>query len=138
MSNAALAGLSDDLLFLTVVLYAVSMLAFAGEIKRVFLAILGPELAPLLPPGFGLSPGREYATSSCRSRRRWPNQIRSRSCTRLPTKICDRFLCGAWSKSIKNISDVVLDCPQVRFFNAVFTNQRKWLIWRIAPQELRG
>ena len=31
MSNAALAGLSDDLLFLTVVLYAVSMLAFAGE-----------------------------------------------------------------------------------------------------------
>ena len=31
MSNAALAGLSDDLLFVTVLLYALSMLAFAGE-----------------------------------------------------------------------------------------------------------
>ncbi|MCW2613279.1 MAG: hypothetical protein JWN08_273, partial [Frankiales bacterium] len=31
MSNTALAGLSDDLLFLTVLLYALSMLAFAGE-----------------------------------------------------------------------------------------------------------
>ena len=31
MSNEALAGLSDDLLFVTVLLYALSMLAFAGE-----------------------------------------------------------------------------------------------------------
>jgi hypothetical protein len=31
VSDTALAGLSDDLLFVTVVLYALAMLAFAGE-----------------------------------------------------------------------------------------------------------
>jgi len=50
VSNAALAGLSDDLFFVTVLLYALAMLAFAGEqaarrSKQVIAATAGVPLA---------------------------------------------------------------------------------------------